>query len=72
MVERKVTHRTKWKEFVKDFKDDKKYSNLVGQSGSKPMELFEECLNEEKEILKVEKPPFKQLIKVRIRNNGIE
>ena len=64
MLSREITHRTKWREFSKQYRDDKRYFNLVGQSGSKPIELFEESLNEEKEILKVEKPPFKQMIKV--------
>ena len=65
LIERRdITHRTKWRDFVKQYKDDKHYFNLVGQSGSKPIELFEDCLNEEKEILKVEKPPFKTLIQV--------
>ncbi len=48
------------------YKDDPRYNNLVGQPGSTPHEIFEDALNEEKDILKIHKPAFKTLIKVRI------
>jgi hypothetical protein len=59
-----VTHRTKWREFVKAHKDDHVYLNLVGQPGSTPHELFVDALVEEGEILKKHKPAFKHMIKV--------
>eukprot|EP00347_Sterkiella_histriomuscorum_P007645 403348123 len=62
---RELTHRSKWKNFVKEFKDDQRYTNLVGQSGSTAHELFEDALNEEKELLRIHKPSFKSLIKGR-------
>ena len=66
LVSREVTHQTKWKDFVKKFKDDPKYYNLVGQPGSTPHELFEDTITEEKDLLKIHKPSFKNLIKVRL------
>ena len=61
---------SKWAEFVKENKDDALYNDLVGQSypyshsgggtsGSQPREIFEDVLNEEREVLKNLKPEFK-------------
>lgn len=46
-------------------KDHPSYYNLVGQPGSTPHELFEDALSEEKDLLKIHKPSFKALVKVR-------
>ena len=55
---------TKWREFVKMVREDPRYTNLVGQLGSTPREIFEDVVNEERDLLKVHKSPFKQLVKV--------
>jgi hypothetical protein len=52
---------------VKIYRDDPRYFNLVGQGGSTPREIFEDAINEERDILNVHKAPFKALIKA----NGI-
>lgn len=31
---------TKWKDIYPSFKDDERYTNMLGQSGSNPLELF--------------------------------
>lgn len=64
---RDITHETKWSEFVKIYKDDPRYVNLVGQQGSTPHEIFDDLINEERDLLNMHKAPFKQLIK----QNGI-
>lgn len=39
-VQKKITLRTKWKELYPIIKDDPRYLNLLGQSGSTPLDLF--------------------------------
>jgi len=60
---RDITHETKWNEFVKAYKEDPRYVNLVGQVGSTPHEIFDDLVNEERDLLNFHKAPFKQLIK---------
>ena len=68
MRSRQVTHKNKWRDFVRQFgKDDPRYMNLVGQLGSTPHEIWEDLIAEEVDILKIHKPGFKSLIK----SNGI-
>ena len=67
LEKREITHETKWSEFVKTYREDLRYVNLVGQPGSTPHEIFDDALNEERDILNVHKAPFKALIKA----NGI-
>jgi pre-mRNA-processing factor 40 len=67
LQKREITHETKWVEFVKTFREDPRYFNLIGQAGSTPHEIFDDALNEERDILNMHKAPFKALIKA----NGI-
>lgn len=67
LQKREITHETKWNDFVKSYREDPRYSNLVGQTGSTPREIFEDAVNEERDLLNVHKAPFKALIKA----NGI-
>jgi pre-mRNA-processing factor 40 len=67
LQKREITHETKWVEFVKTYKEDPRYFNLIGQAGSTPHEIFDDALNEERDILNMHKAPFKALIKA----NGI-
>ena len=39
------------------------YLDLVGQVGSTPLEFFEDFIKEEKDVLKLHKSDFKQLVK---------
>lgn len=62
---REITHDTKWREFVRShLKDNPAYLNLVGQHGQTPHEIFEDALSEERDLLSMHKPPFKNLVKV--------
>jgi len=55
--------KTKWNKFVSMIKDDPKYTNLLGQSGSTPQQLFEDFILREKENFKRQKGTLKQIIK---------
>ena len=67
LQKREITHETKWSDFVKTYRGDPRFFNLFGQAGSTPHEIFEDAINEERDILNVHKAPFKALIKT----NGI-
>jgi len=58
------TIKTKWNIFVATIKDNPIYTNLVGQSGSSPKELFEDFILVEKDNFKRQKGTLKQIIKV--------
>jgi FF domain len=49
----------KWRDFVRIVREDPRYVNLVGQPGSTPREIYEDALNEERDLLKLHKAPFK-------------
>jgi pre-mRNA-processing factor 40 len=43
IAENELTHKTKWKNFVQTIKDKSEFTSMVGQNGSAPHELFEDC-----------------------------
>ena len=55
--------RSKWNKFVSQIKDDSRYLNMLGQTGSMPKELFDEFISSEKETFKQQKGTLKQIIK---------
>ena len=55
--------KTKWKDFAFCIQTDSRYTNLVGQPGSTPKELFDDFIQAEKENFKRQKGTLKQIIK---------
>ena len=41
-----LTSVTSWRSFVRVIKDDRRYLELVGQSGSTPKDLFDDAVEE--------------------------
>ena len=58
-----LTFETKWKTFAESIKDTAEYSNLIGQEGSTPLELFSDVRDKLKELYKSNKAVLKNILK---------
>lgn len=61
---KEITTETKWKKFVVFLKDTAEYTNLLGQEGSNPKDLFEDIIFKLKENYKKNKEILKKLLKM--------
>ena len=57
--ERRLTVKTKWRDFARAVVEDERYYGMVGQPGSSPQELFEDFVEEQKERVKAQKATVK-------------
>jgi pre-mRNA-processing factor 40 len=55
---------TKWKTIYPMLKDDERYLNMLGQSGSTPMELFRDLVGDLEDIVRHEARIVKDILKV--------
>ncbi|ODV97559.1 hypothetical protein PACTADRAFT_47456 [Pachysolen tannophilus NRRL Y-2460] len=58
----KVTPNTTWLEFQNKLHDTQEFSNLIGRSGSSPIDYFWDLLDESMQILRVKKDLIYQLL----------
>lgn len=58
-----IDHKTKWKHFIYQIKDDQRVLNMMGQGGSTPHELFEDFLDDLRNSHKDMKENLKALLK---------
>jgi pre-mRNA-processing factor 40 len=61
---KEITTETKWKKFVATIKDMAEYTNLLGQEGSTPNDLFDDVIIKLKENYKKNKEILKKLLKL--------
>eukprot|EP00344_Euplotes_crassus_P004679 CAMPEP_0197011932 /NCGR_PEP_ID=MMETSP1380-20130617/60571_1 /TAXON_ID=5936 /ORGANISM="Euplotes crassus, Strain CT5" /LENGTH=132 /DNA_ID=CAMNT_0042435041 /DNA_START=12 /DNA_END=406 /DNA_ORIENTATION=+ len=63
--DKKIKHNTQWKDIALLIKDDKRYHNVLLQSGSKPSDIFYDYIDIEKEKFNEHKTKFKNLLKTK-------
>lgn len=63
--DKKLLHSSHWKDIVPLIKDDDRYKNLLLQGGSRPVEIFRDFQEQEKEKFNVHKVAFKSLLKTK-------
>ena len=59
----RLTFKTKWRDFVKENKDDVRLFYMFKQHGSAPREIFEDVRDELRELQKKVKEDFKEILK---------
>lgn len=62
---KKLTYKSHWKEVAMEIKDDERYKQLLLQSGSKPVDIFYDYLEEQKQRFQEHKTKFKTLLKTK-------
>jgi pre-mRNA-processing factor 40 len=58
-----ISYKTKWKPFVQKIANIPEYTNLIGQSGSQPRDLFEEAVGILRDDYKRNKDSLKKILK---------
>lgn len=63
--QRKLLHNTHWKDIAELIKDDERYHKLLTQDGSRPMDIFRDIQDREKDNFNIIKVKFKSLLKTK-------
>ena len=65
IASQKFTYKSHWREIAAIIKDDPRYRHLLLQSGSKPVDIFNDFLKQQKERFQEHKTKFKTLLKTK-------